>query len=216
MAVFPFDFISFLWEVSSQLNNVPPLPFAWMFWHKGEEVSHKSKLACSRRSDSRVRREGRELEKANKEEKRERERRGNLTPTPPPSLLFFSAHFYLRSRHNLNAWNVLRVNWPLCVLLTWHIFNLFFCNLLAFINFSYLNSEYKTKTLQKVKKKTTKTYPNKFRCTLFRLQSQKTINIETFTMASAREKEKKIHITWHIFITLSHVIFPFHLDSVVT
>ena len=43
-------------------------------------------------------------------------------------------------------------------------------------------------------KKTTKTYPNKFRCTLFRLQSQKKkiqINIETFTLPSTREKEKK-------------------------
>ena len=59
-------------------------------------------------------------------------------------------------------------------------------------------------------KKTTKTYPNKFRCTLFRLQSQKKkiqINIETFTLPSTREKEKKIHTTWHNFITLSHVFF---------
>jgi len=47
-------------------------------------------IACSRRLDSGVRREGGEREK-NGEEKRERERGGNaLTPIPPPR--FFSVH----------------------------------------------------------------------------------------------------------------------------
>jgi len=48
---------------------------------------------------------------------------------------------------------------------------LFFCNLI-----SLLNSEYKTKTLQNVNKLKTlqnTKYPDKFRCTLFRLESQK-------------------------------------------
>ena len=56
--------------------------------------------ACSRRSDSGVRREGRQREK-NKEEKRERE---GSHPYPTPSL-FFSAHISLRCPHDLSAWN---------------------------------------------------------------------------------------------------------------
>ena len=48
-------------------------------------------IACSRLSDSGVRREGREREK-NKEEKRERG--GTLTPTPPPRLFFFFFFFF--------------------------------------------------------------------------------------------------------------------------
>ena len=59
---------------------------------------------CSR-SDSGVRRKGREREK-NEEEKWERDL---LTPTPPP--LSFSAHISLRCPHDLNAWNRL----PSCV-----------------------------------------------------------------------------------------------------
>ena len=55
-------------------------------------------IACSSRSDSGVRREGREREK-NKEEKRERG--GTLTPTPPPRCFFFS----LWCPHDLNDWN---------------------------------------------------------------------------------------------------------------
>ena len=47
-------------------------------------------IACSRLSDSGVRRERREREK-NKEEKRERG--GTLTPTPPPRLFFFFFFF---------------------------------------------------------------------------------------------------------------------------
>ena len=62
-------------------------------------------IACSRLSDSGVRREGREREK-NKEEKRERG--GTLTPTPPPRLFFFSSsssHISLWCPHDLNDWN---------------------------------------------------------------------------------------------------------------
>ena len=63
-------------------------------------------LACSR-SDSGVRRKGREREK-NKEEKWERDL---FTPTPPP--LSFSAHISLRCPHDLNAWVWNRL--PSCV-----------------------------------------------------------------------------------------------------
>ena len=69
-------------------------------------------VACSRRSYSGVRREGRERERNKKEGKREREGNAYLPrpqPYPTPSLfVFFFAHISLRCPHDLNAWNRLR------------------------------------------------------------------------------------------------------------
>ena len=54
-------------------------------------------IACSRRSDSGVRREGGQREK-NKEEKRERERGGRrLSPLPNPLVIFFCSHLFALS-----------------------------------------------------------------------------------------------------------------------
>ena len=64
-------------------------------------------IACCRRSDSGVQREGREREK-NKEEKRERGRnaflRSHPSPTPSVVFFFFFSHLFVVS-HDLNAWN---------------------------------------------------------------------------------------------------------------
>ena len=88
-------------------------------------------IACYRRLDSRVRREGKEREKINNEEKSER--RGNANeicfqkvirpilfprshPYPTPSFFFFlffdffSAHFSLSCPHDLNACNRLNAS----------------------------------------------------------------------------------------------------------
>ena len=89
-------------------------------------------IACYRRLDSRVRREGKEREKKNNEEKRER--RGNACeicfqkviwpilfprshPYPTHSFFvfllfcfFFSAHFSLSCPHDLNAYNRLNAS----------------------------------------------------------------------------------------------------------
>ena len=70
-------------------------------------------VACSRRSYSGVRREGRERERNKKEGKREREKGTPtslvLSPTSPRRcLFFFFAHISLRCPHDLNAWNRLR------------------------------------------------------------------------------------------------------------
>ena len=54
-------------------------------------------IACSRRSDSGVRRGGRQREK-NKEEKREGERGGRrLSPLPHPLVIFFCSHLFALS-----------------------------------------------------------------------------------------------------------------------
>ena len=51
-------------------------------------------IACSRRSVSALRREGRQREK-NKEEKREGERGGRrLSPLPHPIVIFFCSHLF--------------------------------------------------------------------------------------------------------------------------
>ena len=57
-------------------------------------------LACSRRSDNGVRREGREREK-NKEEKKE----GVPSLSPLPLVVFFSAQISLHCPHDLHVWN---------------------------------------------------------------------------------------------------------------
>ena len=79
-------------------------------------LAAKYELACSRHSDSRVRRKSKRSKKRNKGERGGGRGRGEgtsfaLTPYPTPSLFFFfPAHISLPSRHDLNAWNRLSMN----------------------------------------------------------------------------------------------------------
>ena len=81
-------------------------------------LAAKYELACSRHSDSRVRRKSKRSKKRNKGERGRGRGRGEGTsfalipyPTPPPRcFFFFPAHISLRSPHDLNAWNRLSMN----------------------------------------------------------------------------------------------------------